>query len=203
MLLRNTHRIEYRILSSVGGFTLVETLIAVSIFSAALVGMIVVTAGGVSNATYVKNKLVATYLAQSALEMVHNDRDSSIVSGNETWTEFTARINPECGSTSSGCTVEFDRTNASAPIFAYNRCASCKPLRLSSAGFYGYKNSDPLSPYTRTLKTVIQPIPGTTDTAFGLTVLVTWFQGSAQKSVTITEVLMNWVPEGAGAPGGV
>ncbi len=176
-------------------FTLVETLIAVSIFSAALVAMVVVTAGGVSNVSYVKSKLTATFLAQEALEIVHNDRDSSIVSGKEDWAAFTARINQECGATSSGCNVEFDRTNASAPVFTYKKCTGCKPLKISNAGFYGYKNNDALSPYTRTLKTIIQPIPGTSDTAFGLSVTVAWLQGSAQKSITITEVLMNWVPE--------
>lgn len=71
------------------GFTIVETLVALSIFSVAVIALISVTVSGSSGATYVKNKLTASYLAQEGIEMVRNLRDTaSFIDSQNTWDLF-------------------------------------------------------------------------------------------------------------------
>ena len=61
------------------GFTLVETLVSISIFSISILGLLSVLASGISNTSYAKQKMVATYLAQEGIEYVRNVRDTSVL----------------------------------------------------------------------------------------------------------------------------
>ncbi len=60
-------------------FTLVETLVAISIFTMSILGMISILASGVSDISYAKQKIVASYLAQEGIECVRNIRDNYIL----------------------------------------------------------------------------------------------------------------------------
>lgn len=76
------------------GFTLVETLVAISIFTMSILGLISILASGVSNINYAKQKIVAGYLAQEGIEYVRNMRDTDVLynpSGAQAgWNIFTA-----------------------------------------------------------------------------------------------------------------
>jgi Tfp pilus assembly protein PilV len=61
------------------GFTLVETLVAISIFTMSILGLMSILASGISNTTYAKQKMVASYLAQEGIEYVRNLRDTSVL----------------------------------------------------------------------------------------------------------------------------
>ena len=56
------------------GFTLVETLVALSIFTMSILGLMSVLSQGMSDTTYVKRKNIATYLAQEGIEYIRNIR---------------------------------------------------------------------------------------------------------------------------------
>ena len=58
------------------GFTLIETMVALAIFSVSIVSLIAMTSQGVANVSLAKNKLIASYLAQEGIEVVRNNRDS-------------------------------------------------------------------------------------------------------------------------------
>ena len=62
-----------------GGFTIVETLVALSIFSISITAMIVVSGQGISNTGTASNKIVADYLAQEGVEIIRNIRDDAII----------------------------------------------------------------------------------------------------------------------------
>lgn len=71
------------------GFTLVETLIAISMFSLSIVAMMSILGTGISNANYAKSKMTASYLAQEGIEYARNKRDYYVlypVNGN--WANF-------------------------------------------------------------------------------------------------------------------
>ena len=57
------------------GFTLVETLVAISILMVAIVAPMTIVQNGLTAAGYAKQQMIADYLAQEALEYVKYHRD--------------------------------------------------------------------------------------------------------------------------------
>ncbi len=75
------------------GFTIVETLIAISVFSFSLLAFMAVLSQGTSDINYAKKKIEATYLAQEGIEHVRNMRDNDILFTSYTgltWNDFKA-----------------------------------------------------------------------------------------------------------------
>jgi prepilin-type N-terminal cleavage/methylation domain-containing protein len=84
------------------GMTLVETLVAVSILSVAIVAPMALTMQSLSTAFYARDQIVASNLAQEALESVRSVRDGNIL-----------RIalndpDPTCNPTSLLCGIPID-----------------------------------------------------------------------------------------------
>ena len=77
------------------GFTLVETLAAIAIFTASILAVMAVLANSISDTNYAKKKITAAYLAQEGIEYVRNMRDSYILGAyGGTWVSFKdANIN--------------------------------------------------------------------------------------------------------------
>lgn len=65
------------------GFTIIETLVAISILMIAIAGPLVVASKGLFGADLAKDQLVASYLAQESMEAVKNIRDNNIYTGND------------------------------------------------------------------------------------------------------------------------
>jgi len=76
------------------GFTLVETLVAISIFTGAILSMLAFSGGSIGDTTYSKNKLVATFLAQEGLEYMKNLRDTHVLFVSDGWTLFRDKVAP-------------------------------------------------------------------------------------------------------------
>src|SRR3989338_1314568 len=74
------------------GYTLVETLVAVSIFSVSILGLLVALSQGLADTGYAKKKIAAAYLAQEGIEYIRNMRDTFViydaVGPQEGWTAF-------------------------------------------------------------------------------------------------------------------
>lgn len=72
------------------GFTLIETLVALAIFSISIIGMMTVLSSGLTDTISAKNKLTATFLAQEGIEYMRNLRDTYVLyDGTVTgWSEF-------------------------------------------------------------------------------------------------------------------
>ncbi len=62
-----------------GGFTLVETLVALSIFSVSILGLMSVLGAGLADTSYAKQKIAGTYLAQEGVEYLRNMRDTDVL----------------------------------------------------------------------------------------------------------------------------
>jgi type II secretory pathway pseudopilin PulG len=58
------------------GFTLLEALVAISILMVAVVAPITIAQKGLSSAVYTKNQMIASYLAQDAIEFIINKKDT-------------------------------------------------------------------------------------------------------------------------------
>ena len=77
------------------GFTLVETLVAIAIFTVSILAVMAVLANSISNTNYAKKKMTAAYLAQEGIEYVRKLRDTFVLTNNQTgWADFIANDIP-------------------------------------------------------------------------------------------------------------
>ena len=66
------------------GFTIVEMLVAISILLIGVLGPLGVASRGISDGIYAKNQIAATYLAQEAMEVFINTRNTNLLL-NQKW----------------------------------------------------------------------------------------------------------------------
>ncbi|MBP6855312.1 MAG: prepilin-type N-terminal cleavage/methylation domain-containing protein [Candidatus Pacebacteria bacterium] len=191
------------------GFTIVETLVALAIFSSSIVFLIVVSSGGVSNTTLAKSRLTASYLAQEGVEAVRNIRDTSVIAdpSGEGWSTFISstssctgtqgcNIDPSsldiCACTGSTCNIPYSEASG---YFGYDQSHDSE-----ASGYFGYDQSHACdlpsgsiaSPFTRTI--FILQIPETAANDVLVTSKVTWYQGVSEQTITYQNILMDWQP---------
>jgi type II secretory pathway pseudopilin PulG len=170
----------YPTISSHAGFTLLETLFAILIFSAALISLMAISSKGISATNQVKNETTAFYLAQEGLEVIRNIRDSnfnaSSGSGGATW---NALIN-QCEGVS--CEVVY---NGLIPSVA--PCQQCEVFK-NSAGSYVNGTGTPLG-FTRELMLTPQ---GTTQDEYLVTSRVRWQAKNIERQVELQTILKKW-----------
>ena len=140
------------------GFTLIETLVSSLIITLVILGPLTLASNASTYARITKDTLIATYLAQEALELLHTQQDSVYIrciqatssfvctpNGSETlqqtaWRLFKARLSgsPSCfaSENSGGCAYDFiDMTqNMDALPSKYDSSApSCDTLSVETS----------------------------------------------------------------------
>ncbi len=190
------------------GFTLVETLVAVSIFTLSLLIVMVVLGQGLSNTTNSQEKTIATYLAQEGIEYMRNMRDTFLLYSTDAttgWTSFRGRLDA-CDSTSDSSKIcifdpEKDSSGLAYDLFAPSSapqemgkiylavCGStCPTIKYDSAtGAYGYTTGAD-SGYLRTI--TVKTINATEIKVIST---VSWRQGSGTYTANFSENLYNWI----------
>lgn len=165
------------------GFTLVETLVAVSILVIGSLGPIVIAAQGIASGGYAKDQITAYYLAQEGIEYIRSIRDGNALQGlpSSSWLNG---IDIACDGSAVGefgCTIDA-RTDAIAA------CGSggCAPMRIHPSGIYGYAGPT-TSIYTRTIK-LLQP---STNDIVPIQVTMQWTSRGTSRSLTLTEDIYN------------
>ncbi len=179
------------------GFTLVETLVSISIFTVSILVIISVLATGITNTNNAKKKITAAYLAQEGIEYMRNLRDTYVLYTNPNdstagWNAFkTAINNSTCNTTdcyfNADNVFSFPPNNMPMTQITLSSCGgSCPELRYdSSTGRYGYTGS--LSGYNRKVRMVVSA------DEVKVSSTVSWTQGSGNYSATFSESLFNWV----------
>jgi prepilin-type N-terminal cleavage/methylation domain-containing protein len=186
------------------GFTLVETLVAISIFSMSILGILSVLATGITDTTYAKDKIVAGYLAQEGIEYIRNIRDTEMLydgaGQQDGWNRFNTKLTTASCQT-TGCYIDNSTTpnpitaipilactNGICPTLLYDTPTS---LHSSSTGKYNYIPSSTTvnSPFIRQIKIKIL---NNDETEIFST--VSWQQGSGVHTITFSENLYDWVP---------
>lgn len=187
------------------GFTIVEVLISLTIFSIAVTGIITVAVQGTLNVNATKDKIIATYLAGEGLELMRAMRDTTVVNEvatgagteNAGWTAFVTNLSGYCTATSP-CDIDGASVTSmsSGTVFpsttniitcGSGATASC-PLYYAG-GLYSDVSSfgAPASPFRRAI--VVTPY-GANDMHVAST--VTWMEGTAARSATVSEDMFNW-----------
>jgi len=165
------------------GFTLLEALVAISILMVAVAAPITIAQKGLSSASYSKNQMIASYLAQDALEYVKNQRDQASInsvdaSGNHSfdWGQFLTDF--------SVCT-QIDGCDLDTITGGKSAYSSQSPLKEDDNHFYGHSGQS--TNFTRQVQ-IIQQYNGDDNEAL-VTVTVSW---SAADSVTVKALIFNY-----------
>ena len=161
-----------------GGFTLIESLVAITILITAILGPMSIAANGIASAGYVRDQTTAFFLAQEGLEYVRNMRDSNALTTPPL--DWLAGLS---ACVSSSCTI-----NPSNNII--NACTgTCPAVRYdSTSNMYGYAAGSETN-FTRTISITTS----VADREVVVSSTVTWKRGAlGERSTTVEETLFNW-----------
>jgi len=165
-----------------GGFTLIETLIAVLLLATAIAGPLTIASKSLTTALVAKDQIIAYYLAQDAIEYVRFKRDSNRLAG-VGW--LTGLDGPDG---SSGC-LAVEGCNVDSVAATVTACSSaCTAIKFNTTS-NTYNSTGTMAPaFTRTIKMNLKTIDEVL-----LTVTVTWSDvGSVVHKITAKESLFNW-----------
>ena len=193
-------------------FTLVETLVSISIFTTSILALLAILSGGIANTGYAKKKIIASYLAQEGIEYMRNMRDTFALynagGAQIGWEAFNTKVsggiypsgNSVCtqgggNSSSNGCYFDnqnLNYSNNSQPMAGIDVIAcgvSCSELKYYNVtGEYDYSFSGANSGYTRKIR--VMQVNANESKIFST---VSWVQGSGTHSITLSESLFNWI----------
>lgn len=183
------------------GFSVIEALVAIAIFSFSIIGMIVILGSGINNTNYSKNKSTALYLAQEGIETIRNIRDSFSIKSSTGWANFISdpAVNSCLSSVNKkGCDIDLNQIS-SVNLFlsssVLRTCpANCSNLRYSSlSGLYSYDINGVDSGFSRIIW-IDDPSPNNNNgKELKITSTVSWVQGDSIKSVSFSENIFDWI----------
>lgn len=173
------------------GFTLVETLVAITVVVTAMVGPLYAVQQALNASRSARDQLVASSLAQEAVEHVRGIRDSNYLyllantGSSRSWLYGVDGTGGSVNCISGPCVVDptLDPTQSTAS-------RTITPLYLSSTNLYNQASSGTPTKYTRTVQ--LTPVSGSVS-EMTVTVIVTWTTKNQSRNVTITERLHNWL----------
>jgi len=189
------------------GITLIECIVAVSILIGAISGPLALTSQSLKASRDARNELIATNLAQEAIEILHNIRDNNsaddVTIDRRNW---MLGVMNDCG-TGEGCII--DPTDHSVGVWGPDALIPC-PLGTcstvnriyehSSTHMYRQSLNAPGGDWQPTELRRWMKVEGIDDASNPLrqvraTVTVTYAGYSGTRTVEIKQELYNWFPE--------
>tara|TARA_B100000745_G_scaffold300516_1_gene254910 strand:+ start:11857 stop:12372 length:516 start_codon:yes stop_codon:yes gene_type:complete len=162
------------------GFTLVETMVAISVMVIAVTAPLTLASQSLFAAVYAKDQMTSFYLAQEAIEVVREKREGN----------FMKIINGQSGVTwLDGIPADTDFL-VDVPNDSMTACSgSCFATPLLHNGFFYNYTSGDATRFSRRARVTV-----TGDEAL-IQVDVRWRTGAFQeRTITISERIYNWVP---------
>lgn len=172
-------------ISTKRGFTLIETLIAISILVLAVTGAFAAAQNGLSSASFSKDQIVAFYLAEEGVEEVRNLRDQNGLASTGWLNGIAASPTDPCYF-GNACMID-------AVANTISRCdnGSCPVLKQDPVdGFFGYDSSWNNSPFSREIR--VTKITPSNNHEVAVTVTVTWSKGVLSRQFKATENIFDW-----------
>lgn len=171
------------------GFTLVETMVAISILMLGILGPLSIASSGLRNSLFAKDQVTAYYLAQEGIEYVRYVRDANYLDSKKPWLSGLDKCTD-----SFGCAVDTEAwftTNTEVTTKCTSSYCGDDGLlyKIASNQHYTHQSSsgNTATPFTR----IIIVEKNTNNKEIKVTSTVTWQTGAGQKSFTLTENVFN------------
>jgi prepilin-type N-terminal cleavage/methylation domain-containing protein len=185
-----------------GGFTLVETLVAVMILAFAIIGPFVLSAQSLRASRDARSELSATYLALEGIEIVHNIRDNN--SGDDITASHTNWMNNIIATCkANGCVPDITQqmTPAALIMCPPGLCPNRSTVYYNpTTGLYRQSDVALSSPWQKTTYTRILSVVGVDDPndpqkQVRITSTVTYLgYGHKTRTLSIVDDFYNWFP---------
>jgi prepilin-type N-terminal cleavage/methylation domain-containing protein len=176
------------------GFTLVETLVAISLLTVAIVAPMGLAAQSLQSAYYARDQITAFYLAQEAIESIRAIRDSQVLQIAKSSSGSSINLFGPIPLSNQPFTIDARKTDPGQAIAICT--GSCPPLQTDGT-LYGYQSGWQDTYFTRTVRAAF--VQGTQD-EIRISVTVSWKTAGIQaRSFTISSDLYRWVNDGSGA----
>ncbi|MFM2330555.1 MAG: hypothetical protein RLZZ26_62 [Candidatus Parcubacteria bacterium] len=166
------------------GFTLIETMVAVTILTLAIVGPMVTANRSIVAAETARDQLSASYLAQEGIEYVRAVRDNQFLADypantSQAWIPHFLNTGPLATCRSSVCGLSPLQAGGSLALCP-STSGNCAPFSLVSGG----------TKFARTIQLVDASTNGATDVR--VVSKVTWSFHGTPYTVNITDHLTPW-----------
>jgi type II secretory pathway pseudopilin PulG len=180
-----------------GGFTVLESIVAIMVLSLSISGVFSAVQTGLSQASIAKDEVKAFYLAQEAVEIIRNKRDTNQLArinvGTGNWLAGIAQNNTDPCWFGKTCRVD-------AKSFNLVDCSTdpggvCPVLKQNSSTFlYNYDLVNPATNPATNFKREIQieQVIGNSD-EIAVTVRISWTTKGFVKSFMVKTHLLNWI----------
>lgn len=181
---------NFNIQSKSSGFTLIETLVAISILLVAITGPMTIAQRGIQTARLSADQLVATHLAQEAIEYLHYVRHTNSLQGAD-WLQDI----DDClidGVSTDGCQIDTTKNISSTSAISACPSGGCELLCRTSGGDYTYGPSCQDSQFRRTVKVYPAPSGDLEDDQVLIESSVQYTSGTLSRTVTLKDKLFNW-----------
>ena len=159
------------------GFTLIETLVAITILLLSISAPMTIASKGLASSFFARDQITAFYLAQDAVEYVRNHRDNNFLSGANWLLGFPS---------TDGQLFTVDTTDGVMEL--------CPPLVCEaldynqSTGFYSYNDlSGTVSIFTRSVS--IQTVNAH---EVIISVTISWTAGTFARTFSVKENILDW-----------
>lgn len=191
------------------GFTLVETLVAVTILVVASLGPIAIAAQGIASAAYAKDQVTASYLAQEGVEFVRHVRDSYALEHDGNMSNEAGEADYWLGPLVGTCLNSSGQQSGDCQVSAYDaisdggngedKCTvgstdTCEALKIqtnvspsSPLSYFGYAGGSQTTQFTRTISIK----NGTDDHHKIIEVRMDWVTKGKPKTYTLKENIFN------------
>ena len=178
------------------GFTLVETLVAITILMIAVTGPLVIASRSLTIALAAKDQMVASYLAQESMEALKSLHDNNIYTngtGGRVWMSI-----PGSPMLIDACDYEqailFDVSGVDISSYGSPSITTCTgpcTILLEPNGFYGHR-SGTFTPFTRYF--YVRMSGDNPDSGMMIaTVEVDWLEGTVPYRVSLSSELTDAV----------
>ena len=166
------------------GFTLIETLFAILIFSTALISLMAIAGRGIAAASAAREQTVAHYLAQEGLEVARNMRDQNWLDQTSWDAGFADCVE------NTPCKVDY-QTGTTNPPRLVSCGGACPFVQESNNAFV---DSGTPSAYARTVYVIPRDNDSLTNAPreYEVISLVAWKSKTIDRTVILQTLLKEW-----------